>query len=343
MSLSSTGKSKDPLINIMKKIVVCCLLIVCCGSSFAQTESKLFFRESGQSSSKENSYYYRVGNLVTVKSLIGTMDTVFVDSAKTYYTASGKLRSKEFHDAKGNLQNEYIEYFENGHLKEKGTYEKGRRSQHNYGFYPDGKNRFVLFYAPVEAEAFSYEENKLIYDYWDSLGNQLVKDGKGFCKCDFSTGAGWKNYREEGELAKGLRIGEWNFYRDEKHVNKETFDNGRFVKGIAYTGDGERQYTKYEEQAEFSGGLPALSKFLIKNLTYPRAARKRGAEGQSFVSFVIDKDGSVYDVNTVKELDEDLDEEARRVVRATTGQWSPGRQRGHPVKSRFVLPIRFRL
>jgi TonB family protein len=126
-------------------------------------------------------------------------------------------------------------------------------------------------------------------------------------------------------------------------MNTEIFDHGRFVSGIAHTADGDYPYAELETQAEFKGGLPALGKFILQSLRYPREARKRKAEGQAFVSFIIEKDGSLSDVKSVKDLDEALDAEARRVVLATNGKWSPGRQRGHPIRSRFVLPIKFNL
>lgn len=307
---------------------------------YGQGHGERCYDRYGKLTRKSESHYYRTGVMI-VRKMSVTQDTVFTDSTRTYFTASGKLRSKEFREADGKLHGDYIEYFENGSIKERSSYNEGRLVSDNYGFYANGNSRYVLRYGAEEDTW--YNSNRIILSYWDSLGNQLVKDGSGYCKCDFSSGAMWEMRHEEGQVTMGLRDGEWTFYRENKMVNKEIFDNGKFVSGIAYTINGEESYTKMEVQAEFKGGLEGLGKFLMQNLRYPKAARKRGAQGQSFVSFVVEKDGSVSDVKAVNELDQDLDIEACRVVRSTSGQWSTGKQRGHPVRSRFVLPIRFRL
>jgi TonB family protein len=325
----------------MKKIfVLCAVLIISIASVYCQSESKRYYDRDHTPSSIYNSSYYRVGKQIAVKTASGSTDSVFTDSTKTYYTNSGKLRSKEFRNKNGDLHNTYIAYFENGKIKERGTYDNGKRLRHFYGMYADGKSHYVVFYSPVIS---SFDENRSIFAYWDSLGNQLVKDGAGTCKCYFPTEWFFDLNREDGQVASGLRVGEWKLYRDNKLMNKEIYEAGRFVSGIAYTSTGEVPYTEFVEQSRFTGGLPALGKFVGKTMRYPAKARNRKVEGQSLVSFMIGKDGSVSDVEIVRTLDPDLDEEAMRVVWASNGMWTPGRQRGHPVRSRFIFPIRFNL
>ena len=101
-------------------------------------------------------------------------------------------------------------------------------------------------------------------------------------------------------------------------------------------------YIVVEEQAEFPGGIPALSKFLSKNLTYPQQAIRSGITGRVFLSFVVDKLGNITDVSVTKGIGFNCDEEALRVVKAMP-KWKPGRQSGNAVKSRFNLPIAFML
>jgi protein TonB len=138
-------------------------------------------------------------------------------------------------------------------------------------------------------------------------------------------------------------MGEWSVYENNKLVNKEIFEKGQFVNGIAYTDNGEFPYTALEMQVEFNGGLPALGKFISQVMRYPADARKKRLEGQVFISFVVEKDGSLSEIKVVKGIAHTLDIEALRVVNASDKKWSPGRQRGHPIRSRFVLPLRFKL
>jgi len=101
-------------------------------------------------------------------------------------------------------------------------------------------------------------------------------------------------------------------------------------------------FTVVEQPAEYPGGLEAMSKFVGKNLKYPAVARRMGTEGSVFVSFVIDKEGKISDVQVLKGISTECDKEAVRVV-SLMPPWKPGKQNGRAVKSRFVLPIKFKL
>ena len=112
--------------------------------------------------------------------------------------------------------------------------------------------------------------------------------------------------------------------------------------GLKQTTDEEVVFMVVEQQAEFPGGLEAMMKFLVKNMKYPAIARRMGIEGSVFVSFVVDKEGSISDLKVIKGISAECDQEAIRVVKMMP-PWKPGKQNGKPVKSRFVLPIKFRL
>ncbi len=101
-------------------------------------------------------------------------------------------------------------------------------------------------------------------------------------------------------------------------------------------------YTVVEEPAEFPGGLEELVKFLMVNIKYPSVARQHGIEGTVFVSFLIEKDGSLSDISVAKSLSSETDAESLRVV-GLSPNWKPGRIKGQPVRARFVLPIKFKL
>jgi protein TonB len=88
--------------------------------------------------------------------------------------------------------------------------------------------------------------------------------------------------------------------------------------------------------------MAAMYKFIGKNLKYPASARRMGIEGSVFVSFIVDKAGVISDVQVVKGISADCDKEAERVVKQMPN-WKPGKQNGRAVKSKFVLPIKFKL
>jgi protein TonB len=97
-----------------------------------------------------------------------------------------------------------------------------------------------------------------------------------------------------------------------------------------------------ETQPAPVGGYEAFYKYIGKNIKYPDQARKMGVEGKVFVQFVIDKDGSITDINVMKGIGSGCDEEAIRVIKSAP-KWTPGKQRGRPVRVRMSVPIIFRL
>jgi protein TonB len=106
--------------------------------------------------------------------------------------------------------------------------------------------------------------------------------------------------------------------------------------------DDDQIFTVVEQPAEFPGGLEALAKFLQKSVKYPAIARRMNVEGSVFVSFVVDRTGAISDIAIVKGISAECDKESVRVV-GTMPPWKPGKQNGKAVKSRFVLPIKFKL
>ena len=97
-----------------------------------------------------------------------------------------------------------------------------------------------------------------------------------------------------------------------------------------------------EELAVYPGGMGELMKFLSRNIKYPKEAQDKGIQGRVVLQFVVNKDGSICDSKVVKAVDPQLDAEALRVINAMPN-WTPGKQKGEPVRTRFTLPVSFRL
>lgn len=97
-----------------------------------------------------------------------------------------------------------------------------------------------------------------------------------------------------------------------------------------------------EEKPEFPGGQDALLKHIAKNTVYPDSARDNGIQGKVFISFVINKEGYVTKVKTVRSVHPILDNEAIRVIESLP-KWKPGKQRGQYVNVNFIIPINFTL
>ena len=106
--------------------------------------------------------------------------------------------------------------------------------------------------------------------------------------------------------------------------------------------DGEVIYQTVDEMPEFPGGVEALMDYVSRNVKYPESAKENNLQGRVLVKFVIEKDGSVSNVEVGRGWGNELDDEAVRVVKAMP-KWKPGKQEGKPVRVSFMLPINFKL
>jgi len=97
-----------------------------------------------------------------------------------------------------------------------------------------------------------------------------------------------------------------------------------------------------EQMPAYPGGQEALLKYLRDNIHYPTVAAENGVQGRVVVGFVVEKDGSISDVNIMKGQDPSLDREAMRVVKSMP-KWIPGKQNGSSVRVKYQVPVTFRL
>lgn len=115
--------------------------------------------------------------------------------------------------------------------------------------------------------------------------------------------------------------------------------------------DGEVSFAIIESVPEFAGCENETDKrqcfqkniqeHIIKNFKYPRQAQNKGIQGKVFVSFVIEKNGTV-NVVTVRGPHPILEKEAKRIIEKLP-ILKPGTQRGKPVRMTMSIPITFKL
>lgn len=101
-------------------------------------------------------------------------------------------------------------------------------------------------------------------------------------------------------------------------------------------------HTAVDQQAQFPGGQSALFKFIGSNVKYPPLAQENNIQGRVLVKFVVEKDGSISNVSVIKGVDNSLDKEAIRVVKAMP-KWTPAKLNGNIVRSYYTIPITFKL
>jgi len=84
-----------------------------------------------------------------------------------------------------------------------------------------------------------------------------------------------------------------------------------------------------------------INKHIKRNFRYPEVAMELGIQGRVFVTFIIDKDGSITNI-LMRGPDKNLEKEARRII-SVLPKMTPGKQRGRAVRVPFSIPINFRL
>ena len=104
----------------------------------------------------------------------------------------------------------------------------------------------------------------------------------------------------------------------------------------------ENIYDTVEQMPEFPGGLSACMSYIARNVKYPTIALENGIQGRVVVQFCVEKDGSISNTVATKSVNPYLDKEALRVV-SSMPKWTPGKQKGKPVRVKYTLPVHFRL
>ncbi len=89
-----------------------------------------------------------------------------------------------------------------------------------------------------------------------------------------------------------------------------------------------------------------MLEYIYKNVKYPPIARENGVEGQAVIQFVVDTDGSITNITVARDPGAGLGDAAKIVVESMNNmskKWTPGKQRGRPVRVQYTLPVKFKL
>lgn len=129
-------------------------------------------------------------------------------------------------------------------------------------------------------------------------------------------------------------------------VNAEVNDDTKNIEIVPVKVEQEEEeeeveiFTVVENDPEFPGGTEALYKYLATNIKFPQLARDNNISGRVYVTFVVERDGSITGARVLRDIGGGCGAEAIRVVKAMP-KWTPGKQRGKPVRVQYNLPVAF--
>jgi len=151
------------------------------------------------------------------------------------------------------------------------------------------------------------------------------------------------------EVVEVINVVDDNVKVDAVEINTEDDKNKAVVIAAPVTSsapveeeDDQVVFQVVESMPTFPGGDAALFKYLSDNVKYPVIAQENGIQGRVICQFVVNKDGSIVDVQVVRSIDPSLDKEAVRVIQSMP-KWTPGKQRGKAVRVKYTLPVNFKL
>jgi len=312
----------------MKKYILTLFTLAIFINAFAQKRTMVSYFKKDMLTENKNDYdYRRVIQETDTPSLYRLFEFYPDNKEKTVATIS-KFQPKivyegikESYNKKGILTSKVN--FKTGNLFGLCTY-----------YYDDGKLESVFQYDEQDENAKIPEKPRRRWITGiDSLGNQFIKDGNGTFKK-----ASNKNEVEEGNYLNGYKDGIWRGISNNGSY-EEIYNNGIFKSGITTLPDGKQiTYDKMEVQPVFKGGMAEFYKYLGRNYKYPTEAVKNRISGKLYVTFVVEKDGSLTDLSLKNDLGYGTKEEALRVLNDCP-KWSPGKQHGMPVRVKYNIDI----
>ncbi|PTQ99908.1 TonB family protein [Mucilaginibacter yixingensis] len=245
-----------------------------------------------------------------------------------YYPSGSKLADAVFN----NDQRQVITiYYPNGqqYLTEKTTYESP--SSGKYGRITDVQ---ILTCADSTGKMLTANGNGSFIDYQPQIA------APEWSSAAFRYGAFHEGYAS-GELKNGEKDGKWEG-GNRLFAYEDLYQGGKFVKGKSFNNGKTYEYTELEKSAEFNGGITAFYQCLSQNVVYPQSARRSKISGEVFVTFVINFDGHLTEAKVLRSPHPDLSAAALQAL-AQCPAWTPGTQRGRPVRQQFTVPLTFTL
>jgi periplasmic protein TonB len=102
-------------------------------------------------------------------------------------------------------------------------------------------------------------------------------------------------------------------------------------------------YTIVETMPEYPGGTNEMMLFIQKNTEYPKSEKDKGIQGTVYVTFVVEKDGSIGDAKVLRGIPcGPLTNQAAVDVVNKMPRWKPGTQNGKTVRVQYNLPVKFK-
>lgn len=295
--------------------------------SFSQTgtpASKIIYLDSTWAESTVDNYKY----IRIIEEYYSDKDLY---SFKDYYK-SNVLKTIGFTTDKDILkrQGQLVNYCENGNRKSTVNYLGNKKTGREFNWYENGNLKAELEYIPTKDES---DLNFKVNNYWTEEKEQKVISGNGdlYYKDEYA--------EESGIVKNGLPYGIWKGKDLKgKYTFTENYENGKLVSGISVDSlDVEHSYNAIKKSPVPKKGIKSFYSYVSKSINIPVEARNK-VYGKIYLTFIVDRDGSLVEPKILKGLGYGIDENVIRVIK-NAKKWNPGTKRGIPIRALYSLPI----
>lgn len=308
---------------------------------FITTLSLLFFSllSFGQNSKDKVIYLDSIG-IETDSSNFYTKEVIEdYNLEKTSYTikeynkdnkllVSKTVKDKKFFE----LDGEYTEYYTNGNLKAKLTYNDHKKTGDARAWYESGNLKLEGNYTVTKDSADFYIKN-----YWDENQVQKVINGEGIYVESEKTTKKDTLLFTVGQIVKGKKHGHWKNLNDGFPIVEDKYENGVLISGkITYSENESYTYKEIKINASPNEGMKEFRKKVSLSIRMPDV--ETSINIKTLTGFVIDSEGKLTDIKILSYTSPLINDEILRVLNKAP-KWKPGYYRGKPVKSNFKLPI----
>lgn len=276
-------------------------------------------------------------------------------NGKIKFTGKSKWKSYDL-----SLEGTSVEFFKNGHKRRICTFDKGVKKGDILTYFPNGALNTIKTIPEVDRS--NYEgifrqiktetQMKSYNNFMDSLNRIVLKqcqDSTGKILAENGSGK-WIEYQNdyrnpfaEGEVKNGFEDGEWHGQLNDTINYTCKYSKGSLKQGKSISTTGKiYAFTEILSLPEFPGGVEKLSAYFGKTLHYTPDAREKRIQGRVILRFVIHKDGSLANIEIIRNLWPSLDAEALNALK-TSPNWLPGYRYGVKTDIVYSIPVSFTL
>jgi len=342
----------------MKLLTIVLALCVTTAShaQFIIEEDYYFSKANKPVSTKDSAYYYR-----ETKRIPDDPDGLF--SLREFYIKNGELKtSATIVHPTSEIDQWFIgdvyRYFPNGNLESFTKYDVvSKLVDTAYYFYDNKQLRHVVVYNELVTEtkidSTEFKESKIklkrnkhsppvkkdiivtkkIPDikhlfFYDKSGLMLVENGDGFIRFEDENGDYF-----EGALVNHKKDGQWRGWNRNSSYT-ENYSNDVFIQGERIFSDGSKKIylpNAKETSAQYPGGSEELRAYIVRNLKISQNVFKERLLKSSYISFIVNEDGSLSDLNTRQETDLNVGKEIFAILKHGK-KWIPASSQGVVIK-----------